>query len=143
MNIDILTHIVCCDPRMEGITADGKFVLVDREDGTEIHMTPQEYEEAHEIGIDEEFYAILDMAVKDIKGTTIQPTGAMVDILLDLRHTFSRYRQNVKETRTAVFQSYRGASLRSLYYSEKYGEVSDEELDEFAEAYFAETDEEV
>lgn len=93
---EVIGHIIANDPRYAGHKDDDTVVLRDPDDGTEDIVTVDDYLADHEITLDEVFYATLDLFLSDVKGTTITPTGDVVNVLLDLRRVFQRNRENHK-----------------------------------------------
>lgn len=94
--VAVIDHIISNDPRYVHHKGDGIFVLRDPDDNTEVVFTTDEYLAEHEIGLDEVFYSTLDVFISDVKGTSITPTGDVVDLLLDLRRVYQRNRENNK-----------------------------------------------
>lgn len=97
---DVVAWLLSCDPRFVAHTPTG-VVLAD-DDGTRHEVSTAEYLSEHTIGTDEVFYALLDMFLSDIKGTTITSTERVVDALLDLRGVFQRYREEQRATQSTL-----------------------------------------
>lgn len=87
MTDDVIGRIACHDPRYAGHTADGSIVLEDGEGRRT--LTPAEYLAEAEPGSDEVFYATVDCFIDDVSRTNTTPSGAVVDVLLDLRQIFA------------------------------------------------------
>jgi hypothetical protein len=94
----VIGLIIANDPRYAGHKADGTVVLRDPDDGTETVLAVDDYLADHEIGLDEVFYATLDVFLSDVKGTTITPTEDVIDAMLDLRRVFQRVSEGHKES---------------------------------------------
>jgi hypothetical protein len=87
MDDAVIGRIASHDPRYVGHTPDGMIVL--EEDGGRRRLTPAVYLDEAEPGSDEVFYATVDEFIDSVRHTNTTPTGAVVDVLLDLRHLFA------------------------------------------------------
>jgi len=80
---EIRRYIVACDQRFIGFTADGAYRL-ETEDG-EVVMDPEAYERAHPTDPEERTYALLHLALREVRSCETLPAGEVVDLLLDIR----------------------------------------------------------
>ena len=92
----VVDLIVANDPRYLHHNPDGTVRLRDEVDGDE-DVTVDEYLAIHEINLAEVFYATLDDFLGNIKNQTIVPRGDVVDVLLDLRRVFHRFKDEQKK----------------------------------------------
>jgi hypothetical protein len=83
--------LIQCDPQFQGFAKNGDYILSD-ENG-KVTITPADYWKQHPLEHGEEFFALVHAAINDIKGTSITPTTKAVDVLLDLRSAFVRYKE--------------------------------------------------
>ena len=116
--------LIQCVPRFTGLAENGDYILSD-ENG-EVVITPADYWEQHPAGNDEEFFALVHTSIDDIKGMSITASTKMVDVLLDLRSSFIRY----KEQQTVLTKV-----LMDIAISPVGGSVEMGECDECAEPY--------
>lgn len=102
VNRRVIDRIACFDSRYRGHTADGLIVLED-EAGGRTFLTGDQYQEQHPVQTCEEFFCTVDIAIDDIGNTTVTPTQQVVDLLLDLRVLFARYKAEEKDRRGLVW----------------------------------------
>lgn len=102
MTDDVIGRIASHDPRYVGHTPDGSIVLEDGEGRRT--LTPTEFLDEAEPGSDEVFYATVDCFIDDVSRTGTTPTGAVVDVLLDLRQMFTE-RERAHRAMARLFMS--------------------------------------
>lgn len=136
----IITSIVRCDPRFVSVTREGSYVLKDDDNpGHTVTLTPTEYAVKHPWDAEVEFYATLDVAIRNASGTNITSSGEIVDTLLDLRTLFTQAKADFKSTGTMWYQMWNAAHRRAAFYEQQYGEVDipDEWEPDYAAKYAA------